>query len=91
VKLGGIRLVPVVDWLYLNLDHAISAFYLPLDHQRSSSLQHLAHSYISISHVSILSPSQHHHFILNHFIIYFVDEPADLGLQFGWCLTASHQ
>jgi hypothetical protein len=45
---GDVRLVPVVDRLYLNLSHATSAF--SLAHQRSSSrLQHSVHSYISIS------------------------------------------
>jgi hypothetical protein len=38
----------------------------------STSLQHPAHSYISISHVSLLSPSQHHYSKLNHFRIHFV-------------------
>jgi hypothetical protein len=53
-----IRLVSVVGWLYLNLNHAISAFSLSLNHQRSSySLQHPVHSHISISHISLLSPS----------------------------------
>jgi hypothetical protein len=68
------RLVQVVGCLYLNLDHATSAFSLPFNHLRSSSsLQYLAHNHISISHVSLLSPSQHHHFRLNHFRIYFVN------------------
>jgi hypothetical protein len=61
--------------LYLNLYHAMSDFSLPPDHQRSSSrLKHPAHSHISISHISILSPSQRHHSRLNHFRIYFVDK-----------------
>jgi hypothetical protein len=68
----AIRLVPVVGCLYLCLNHATSAFSFPLDHQCSSSrLQHPAHSHISIIHVSLLSPSQHHHSRLNHFRIYF--------------------
>jgi hypothetical protein len=51
-----IRLVPVVGCFYLNLDHATLAFSLPLNHQcSSSSLQHLAHSHISIRHVSLFS------------------------------------
>jgi hypothetical protein len=59
----------VVAMLYLNLTHATSAFSLPLAHQRSNSrLQHLAHN-----HISLLSPSQHHHSRLNHFKIHFVD------------------
>jgi hypothetical protein len=71
---SGIRLVPVVVWLYLTLTHAMSAFSLPLTHYgSSSSLQLLAHSHISISHISLLSPSQHHHSRLNHFRIQFVD------------------
>jgi hypothetical protein len=32
-----------------------------------TSLHHPVHSHISISHVSLLRPSQHHHFRLNHF------------------------
>jgi hypothetical protein len=69
-----VRLVPMVGWLYLNLNHTISVFSLPLDHQCSSnSLQHSNHSYISISHVNLFSLSQHHHSRLNHFRIYFVD------------------
>jgi hypothetical protein len=60
--------VPMVCSLYLNLDHATSVFSLPFDNQRSSnSLQHLTHSHISISHVSILSFSQYHHFRI-HFM-----------------------
>jgi hypothetical protein len=51
-----IRLVLVVACLYLNLNHSMSNISLPLDHQHSSSsLQHLAHSHISISHISLLS------------------------------------
>jgi hypothetical protein len=62
-----VRLISVVGWLYLNLDHVTSVFSLSLDHQcSSSSLQHLARN-----HISILSPSQHHHFTLNHFRIHF--------------------
>jgi hypothetical protein len=69
-----IKLVQVVGYLYLNLDHTTSAFSLLLDHQRStSSLQHIGHNHISISQVSLLSPSQHYHFRINHFKIYFVD------------------
>jgi hypothetical protein len=64
----SLRLVPVVGYLYLSLNHVTSAFSFPLDHQHSSSLHHLAHSHINISHLSLLSPSQHH-----HFRIYFVD------------------
>jgi hypothetical protein len=64
----------VVGYLYLNLDHVMLAFSLPLDHHCSSSnLQYLVHSHINISHVSLLSPHQHHHSRLNHFKIYFVD------------------
>jgi hypothetical protein len=43
-------------------------FSLHLAHQRSSSrLQYPTHS-----HISLLSSSQHHHFRLNHFRIYFM-------------------
>jgi hypothetical protein len=38
-----------------------------------TSLHHPVHSYISISHIRLLSLSQHHHSRLNHFRIYFVD------------------
>jgi hypothetical protein len=59
----------VVVSLYLNLAHTTSAFSFPLAHQRSSSrLQHPALNHINISHISILFPSQHH-----HFRIYFVN------------------
>jgi hypothetical protein len=64
-----LRLVSVVVKLYLNSVHAMSAFSIPLTHQRSSSrLRHLVHTYISL-----LSISQHHHFRLNPFRIHFVD------------------
>jgi hypothetical protein len=67
-------LVPVVDCFYLNLDHATSAFYLPLNQQHTSSnLQHPTHTHISISHVSLLSPNEHHHSRLNHFRTHFMD------------------
>jgi hypothetical protein len=33
----------------------------------------LAATYISHSHIRLLSPSQLHHFRFNHFIIYFMD------------------
>jgi hypothetical protein len=35
--------------------------------------QHLAHSRISINHISLLSSNRHHYFRLNHFRIYFMD------------------
>jgi hypothetical protein len=38
-----------------------------------TNLLHPAHSHMSISHVSLLSLSQHHHSRLNHFKIYFRD------------------
>jgi hypothetical protein len=51
------RLVSVVTWLYLTLTHTTSAFFIPLtQHGSSSRLQHPTHS-----HISLLSPSQHHH------------------------------
>jgi hypothetical protein len=63
-----IRLVSVVVGLYLNFDHVMLVFSLHLDHQRSSSnLQHLVHSQISISYISLLSFSQHHYFRI-HFV-----------------------
>jgi hypothetical protein len=64
----------MVGIIYLIPDHAISIFSLPLNHQCSNSrLYHTAHSHISISHVTLFSPTQHHHSRFNHFIIYFVD------------------
>jgi hypothetical protein len=69
-----LRLVSVVASLYLATVHTTSAFSPPLVHQRSSSrLQYLAHSHISISHISLLSPNQQNHSRLNHFRIHFVD------------------
>jgi hypothetical protein len=60
-------LVSVVGCLYLNLDHVTSVFSLPFDQQHSSNnLQHPVHS-----HISILSPNQHHYFTLNYFRIIF--------------------
>jgi hypothetical protein len=54
-KATGIRLVPSGSGLYLNFDHVISVFSLAFEHQRfNSSIHHLVHSYISISHVSPL-------------------------------------
>jgi hypothetical protein len=42
--------------------------FLSLVHQHfCSRIQYLVHNYISISHISILSTSQHHHFII-HFV-----------------------
>jgi hypothetical protein len=68
------ELVSVVGCLYLNFDHVMSTFSLLLDHQRSSScLQQSAHIHINISHVSLLSLSQHHPSRLNHFRIHFMD------------------
>jgi hypothetical protein len=65
------RLVPVIVRLYLNLIYITSTLSFPLAYQRfRSRLQHLAHSHISII---LLSLSQHHHFSLNHFRIYFMD------------------
>jgi hypothetical protein len=62
IYISLIRLVPVVVWLYLTLVHVTSVFSLPFAHHGSSSkLQLLAHSHISISHISFLSHSQHHH------------------------------
>jgi hypothetical protein len=64
-----LRLVLMVGSLYLILNHVMSLFFFSLDHQYSSSnLQHLVHTYISISYVSLLYLNQHH-----HFRIYFVD------------------
>jgi hypothetical protein len=37
------------------------------------SLQYPAYSYISISHISLLSHNQHHYSRLNHLTIHFVD------------------
>jgi hypothetical protein len=66
-----------VGCLYFNLDHATSAFSHPLDHQHSSNSLYqpttFSSHHISITHVSLLSPSQHHHYRLNHFKIHFVD------------------
>jgi hypothetical protein len=70
----SLRQVLVVGNLYLNLDYATSVFSLTFDHQHSSSsLQYPTNSHISISYVSLLSNSQHHHYRLDHFRIYFVD------------------
>jgi hypothetical protein len=46
------RLLRVVGSLYLALDHATSAFSLPLDHQRSST---------SLHHPTTFSPQPHQH------------------------------
>jgi hypothetical protein len=55
-----LRLVPVVGYtLSILTTNASAAAY--------TSLQYPAHSHISISHVSFLSPSQLHHYRLNHF------------------------
>jgi hypothetical protein len=75
---GLVRLVPVVGSIYLTLDHAIYQFSLSLSTTSTPtagciSLHHLAHNYISISHINLLSPSQHHYSRLNNFIIHFVD------------------
>jgi hypothetical protein len=69
-----IRLVSVVVWVYLILTHVISAFFFPLAHHDfSSRLQLLAYSHISIRYIRLLFLSQHHHFRLNHFKIYSID------------------
>jgi hypothetical protein len=47
---------------------SLSAFSFSLIHQCSNRLQHLVHSYISL-----LSSNQHHHFRLNYFRIYFIN------------------
>jgi hypothetical protein len=44
----------------------------PHPHGSSSSLYHLAHS-----HISLFSLNQHHHSILNHFRIYFLDNKIE--------------
>jgi hypothetical protein len=68
--------------LYLNLAHVTSAFSLRLIHQHSSSrLQHLVHSHINIRHISIFSPSQYHHYRLNHFKIHFTSSPQSYQHQ----------
>jgi hypothetical protein len=43
----------------------------------NSRLQHLAHSHISITHNRLLCLSQHHHFKLNYFRIYFLDNKIE--------------
>jgi hypothetical protein len=54
----------MIGCIYFNLDHVMLGFSLSLDHSCSSSNIQL----ISISYVSLLSFSQHH-----HFRIYFID------------------
>jgi hypothetical protein len=58
--------------LYLSLDYVTSTFSLHLDHQCSRVVCISLHQSIQ-SHISILSLSQHHHYRLNYFKIYFVD------------------
>jgi hypothetical protein len=50
-----IRLVFVVGYFYLNLDHVMLVFSLSI-----ISTPTVAYKHISISHVSFLSSSQHH-------------------------------
>jgi hypothetical protein len=70
----SLRLVLVVVRLYLATVYTTSVFSLDLVHHGSSNrLQHSVHSHISISHISLLSPNQHHQLRHNHFRIHFMD------------------
>jgi hypothetical protein len=73
-----LSLVSTIVHLYLNFDHVISVFSLHLDHHRFS-IQPIV--IISITYISILSVSQHHHYRLNHFKIYFVDNKFEKTYQ----------
>jgi hypothetical protein len=60
--------------VFATLIHGMLAFSLLFtQHGFNSRLQLSVHNYISISHISLLSPRQHPYFRLNHFRIYFVD------------------
>jgi hypothetical protein len=60
-------LVSLVGYMYLILNHVISVFSLLTTNAPVASI------HIHISHIIILSHSQHHYFRLNNFKIYFVD------------------
>jgi hypothetical protein len=64
---GDVSLVPVVTWL--TLAHVMSAF--SLSHPLRFQQQTVASKLQPIS-INLLSLSQHHHFRLNHFRIYFL-------------------
>jgi hypothetical protein len=68
--------------LSLPLDHATSVLSL----SSTSALVAVCTSlqYPAYSHVSLLSPSQHHHFRLNHFIIHFMDNEFE---KTNWITT----
>jgi hypothetical protein len=61
-------LVSLVGYMYLILNHVISVFSLLITNALA-----VASIHIHISHIIILSHSQHHYFRLNNFKIYFVD------------------
>jgi hypothetical protein len=72
------KLLRLVQWATSPLayiDCATSTFSLPLDYSAPAAsctnLQHLAHNHINISHIILLSLSQHHHFIINYVDIEF--------------------
>jgi hypothetical protein len=71
-------LVSVLARLTLSYFYSLIFVYVMLTfshtcYDSSSSLQHLTYSHISIRYISLLSPSQHHPFRINHFRIHFVD------------------